>query len=285
MQIETEKYVQIYAWAKEVITDEKLLPSRTKEQIINLISQENWLAFPKENQFTKKDIDNDPKANIFVALSGDKIIIGVTLNKKLSIDWFMEAAEEYHKADQKELLDLMHELPSDFMTELEKKKKFKHYSETPTYEEIEELTKPSNAFSEEDFDKFFKRSKELEEQGAKEKAERGVSFYPIMPTINLVTKKISFEKNAVKETVRLLYPILKVCLEIEPREIHETMKIVEKIKEWVNDKGIPQWPYGLDADDREILVKKAGLDSETIALKRAIKILRKDPICKKAVSL
>ena len=281
-EIDKDKYIQAYKWSKEAILDDKLLPTRTDEQIVSLISQENWLPFPLENEFTKKDIDNANHPNIYVSIEGNEVTLGLTLNKKASINRFKEIAEDHSESEKEELIDLLKELPDDFETTISKKLKKKHYLETPKYVEV--LNKMSNKLAASDFDNFLETIKEIEEQGIKAKQEQGTSFYPIMPEINITRRKFAFDKSKLQETVRLLFPLLKVCLDIIPREAYEVQRLVEKIKEWENEKGVPQWPFHLQSrSGHQIMLEKIGLKEETPIFKKAVKQLKKDPIYKEYI--
>ena len=62
--VDKNTYVKWYNLARDEIKDENLLPARTKEEIFDLISRENWLLFC-EKQDNKDIAIQKPEPNIF----------------------------------------------------------------------------------------------------------------------------------------------------------------------------------------------------------------------------
>ena len=61
------EYIRLYKLAVETVSDESILPTRTDDEIKELISNAEWLIMLEKGE-KKKNATNSPKPNICIAL-------------------------------------------------------------------------------------------------------------------------------------------------------------------------------------------------------------------------
>jgi len=79
-----QDYISFFRLSEEVLGE--LLPKLSDDEIVNLVSNANWVAFPLPGELRKDEIENRPDPHIDLRLSADTLRIGLRCNTVLSVD-------------------------------------------------------------------------------------------------------------------------------------------------------------------------------------------------------
>ncbi len=263
-------YVEAYNICKKEIDFEELIPNLQDNEIIKLISREDWLMFKLSNELDKDEAKLVARPNIYLRLKDDKFNMGLTLNQIGAVRWFLEICQPYNIQKKTEMLELLHNLPDGYNTDVERKIKDKYYAQVPKY--IEEDSFKTNTLTFEELDKLCKKAEQIEKEG-KQKTLMADKYYAEFPAIHLAfIENLDLTEQNLRNAAKTLFPLLQKCLSIEQRKkVPENIKqIIEKIylvKDW--------WHYIYYPDQRNDLISKLTPNPTQEDLKKAINIIKK----------
>ena len=116
----------------------------------------------------------------------------------------------FYSEEKTKLVQALRELDRRFTTNVEKKIKEYHFSQSPNYEiEFEIL---SYKISESDFHEIFQTVDEIQEESDHRMKERNEHWRAIAPVINITRIDIAKDENEFKNVLSKLKPIYEIVL-------------------------------------------------------------------------
>lgn len=237
--VDKSAYLKWYNLAKETVEDTNLVPERTKEEIFNLVSKENWLLFGL-NKEDKEIATYKPEPNVFFdILSKEGNLtgfgrLGLIFNNLGAYDRFKTIMRGTNQELKKEITSKLLALKYTWTIKLNKKIKRYNYAQTPEYSEGG--TWSSNDINEEIIEEVIKKAEEIKEQGisnreeVRTKAGNPKKFYTETPTISLMEGEFELKEEEFKDRILEIFNILSLCLNIKSDvEIKKIQR--QKIKE------------------------------------------------------
>ena len=259
-------YIEAYGICKKSVDNNYLIPDLNNDEILKLISREDWLMFKLEDEIDKNEARQIARPNIYIRIKGDKFKMGLTLNQINAVRWFIEIAEGYNQEKKQEIIGLLHKLSDNYITYIDRKIKDNFYAQVPKY--IQEESFKSNQMDDEKVNKLCDKAKRIEEEG-KQKAKFTDNYYSEFPAINLASIELELIEQNLKNATNDLFPILAKCLTIERRK-----KIPQEIENLVNKiKEQKQWWFYIKEND--IILNKLNPKPDQETFKKAINIIRK----------
>jgi len=267
-------YVSAYNFCKETVANSYLIPSLTDNQIVELISREDWLMFKLDSELDKNEAKIVARPNIYLRIKGTKFIMGLTLNQIKAVKWFIEISEDYNQQTKTELITLVKQLPNEYLTTLERKIKDSHPMQVPKYSDGG-VKFQSNLIEETKIVALCTQALQITDEGKIKTdliKQQQNKYYSEFPAINLAKVEDELTEENIKNAATLLFPILAKCLSIEQR-----VKIPEEITNIINKiKQQKQWWFFIKSDN-SILFNKFEQKPSTEEFNMAIKIIRKSP--------
>lgn len=220
-----KKYIKWYRVAEEVLGD--LLPHITKEDIINKVSNNDWLMLPISEKETRREGINRKAPNIYFGLwEEEKIHIGLTANNIPTVDRLENILKAVHHEEKERLLSEMKKLGDDFETRLQKKIKENYFAESPSYETLDKIK--TNEIDEDFIEKIFRTIKEVKKRGREKRKNENLSFNPEAPVVNLAKVDIPKNEREFREKLSQIKPLYETCLNIKWGKKLETAREEKK---------------------------------------------------------
>ena len=251
--VDKNVYVKWYNIAKDEIEDKNLIPDRTKEEIFDLVSRENWLILCPEG-IGKEEATQIPEPNIFFdVLSKEGNLtgfgrIGLTFNNLGAYNKFKTIMKGINKEIKNQITKELLKLKYPWDITLSRKIKEYNYAQTPNYEE--EAKWNSKDFNENIIDVIIQKANNIREQGVvrreQVKSETG-KFYRETPSINLMEADFPLNEEEFRARIVEAFKILTLCLKV-PTNVERNKIIRDKIKqlkrlkerEIILNQGIPK---------------------------------------------
>ncbi|MBA7593898.1 hypothetical protein ES703_00832 [subsurface metagenome] len=218
-----KKYIKWYRLAQQAINDESIIPELTDEQVMGLVSDENWLpiASPEIDKLmspedVKEKVRKSKHPHIRIYLEDQKIGIGLLFNTVASIDKLKNILTPYFTEEKKKLVQLLCGLDEGYETLLYKKTKTTCPVDSPDYEEILDPT-VTNRIDDEFVTQMFRKLKIVRQEGIEEirkRKERG-EWYWRGVAVHLAEVEINKNEGEYKRRVRELVEIYKVCAAVK----------------------------------------------------------------------
>lgn len=247
--VDKNDYIKWYNLAQNEIKNEELIPVRTKEEVFELISEENWLLFCSKEE--NKDIAKQKaEPNVFFdVLSKEGNLtgfgrLGLTFNNLKSYEKFRTIMKGVNKEIKNSITENLLKLNKDWKIKVSRKIKRYNYAQTPEY--YEEGEWDTKKISEEIIDEVIGKSNKIREEGIinREKIRSNAGnprkFYCETPTINLMESEFKLEEEEFRDRISEIFKILSLCLKVKGDV--EANKIIrektKKIKELYTELGM-----------------------------------------------
>ncbi|MBU0459772.1 MAG: hypothetical protein KJ771_03105 [Nanoarchaeota archaeon] len=225
-----EKYIKWYRFAKEVVDDILLVPDRTDKEILELVSQEDWLMFVLKEFDDTKEAKNAAVPNVFMDLyrddNRDYCRIGVTFNNVGAVDVLKNILSKYCKNEKEKLTELLLSLDGGWEITVSRKIKDYNWAQTPKYEV--EFHANSNQINDKIVDQIISWVNIIREEGTEKRLSKN-TYYSETPSVNLLEIVFELNEEEFKKRIKEAFGILRVCLDVKSdREIKTIIKSKEK---------------------------------------------------------
>lgn len=204
-----QEYIKFYRLSEEILKD--LIPHLEDEEIIQFISSRGWLIIPTSFERDKRASINRPDPNIFISLNGD-LSLGIHCNTMESVRRLRNILLGFYINEKNKLLHALQELDERFTTNVERKVKEHHFSESPSYETVFEIA--SNKVDEGAFHTMFRMVDEILQEGEQRMREKNQRWRAVAPVINIARLDIASDEPSFKEALGKLKPIYGIVLDI-----------------------------------------------------------------------
>lgn len=219
------KYVAWYRLVESVFGEN--IPYLTNEEIMEYVSNEDWIIVPIAGEKDKEDAKQAQRPNLYFELSDEsKIIIGITYDKLYSVERLRNIISPFNERERNEIIAKLAALDDSFFTKAYRKIKTSYWAESPTYEEV--FVEESNKMDYGQFIELFKVVDEImNERTLLEKGKK----YKLAPAINIVNVKTNKDENNFKEKLIKIKPIYEVALRVRTQQEFEKEIIYREISE------------------------------------------------------
>ena len=205
-------YVRYFELSESVL--QELLPKLTEEQIVSLVSNVNWVAFPLPGEESRDEIENRPDPHIDLRLLESTVRIGLRCNTVNSVDKLQNILQEYHLPEKDALIASMLKLDDDFQTMVYAKIKEHNWSERAEYRV--RFAERTNKLDKAGFDKMFQRSSEIREEGKRRMREEHLPHNPVTPVIEIAFTTIARGNDQLfLDKLSQLKPIYATSLKVK----------------------------------------------------------------------
>jgi predicted RNA-binding Zn-ribbon protein involved in translation (DUF1610 family) len=205
-------YIPFFRLSEDIL--QELLPRLSEEQIIALVSNENWVPFPLPGEETKDEIDNRKDPHIDLKLTQSAMRIGLRCNTVRSVDKLENILVEYHSPEKRALIQSLGELEDDFQTVVYAKIKEHNWSERAEYQS--RFQKQTNLLDEAGVEEMFGISGQIREEGRNRMKDERLPHNPVTPVIELCFTTIeSKNEQLFVSKLKQLKPIYETCLKVK----------------------------------------------------------------------
>lgn len=226
-----KQYLKWYRIAEKVLSD--LLPPLTDDQILELISREDWFIFPLQYEADRRQAINRPLPHIDMTLRKEgKIRIGIRCNTVKSVENLKNILHDIHHREREELLQRLSSLGDDFQTLVLDKQKEYNFAQTPKHECMYSVQ--SNKVNEEKIQELFNTVEQIRDKGRRRMKEEELKHLPEAPVIDLVVIIIPLNEETFGQKLLVIRSIFEICAQIKTKaEIKRELKKLPKEMELV----------------------------------------------------
>ncbi len=205
--VDREKYIAWYRLAESVLGE--LLPHRSNNEIMKLVSPSDWLIFPTPEETDRRQSVERPDPNLYIGVDGE-ITVGLVCNTLDSQRKMQNILLDYHSDEKDEFLRLLGQLEDDFESTVGRKIYEHHFRQSPTYSR--EFRHGSNRMDEKLFEKIFFLAQEIHEQGLS--PEKRGKYKRILPRIALASTSFPPDREVFSRKLASLKPLYELGLNI-----------------------------------------------------------------------
>jgi hypothetical protein len=234
--VDKKVYVRWYNLAKDTIKNEELIPSRTNEELFDMVSRENWLMFCLKDETKDIAIVKDEPNVFFDVLSREgnaegTARLGLTFNNVRSYERFKTIMRGLNKEIKDEITEKLLKLNNDWKINIKRKTKDKYHGQVPNYKVEKEWD--SNKINETIIDEIIKLGNDIREQGRNEADRRKPKYYFEGPSVNLMESEFSLKEDVFKDRIEEIFEVLALCLKVKTDiEVNkELRRMVKRIAE------------------------------------------------------
>jgi len=207
-----EEYIHFFRLAETVLQDG--IPKLSDGEIIALVSNVNWVAFPLQEEETMEEIENRPDPHIDLRLLDSTVRIGLRCNTVRSVDKLQNILLDYHLSEKAVLVDSMRKLDDDFETMVYAKIKEHNWSERGDYQR--RFQRQTNQLDTAGIEEMFQRSSEIREEGKRRMKEEGLPHNPVTPVIEIAFTTIDrLNDQLYLSKLSQLKPMFEACLKVK----------------------------------------------------------------------
>ncbi len=209
------KYVKWYKIARDTINDESLTPFRADDEILDCVSEEDWLMFIPPD-ITRERAESLPEPNIYFYIRDDINRIGLTFNNVGSMDKIRNILLDYSSELKEILVEKLLKLDDRWKLSLNRKIKIKHFRNIPNFTRIFYIN--TNKIDNEKINKLFDLSTQIRKDGKIRREEERVKndmWYSEVPSMDLMHIDIGLDEQEYKKRIIEAFDILKICLEVK----------------------------------------------------------------------
>lgn len=231
--VDKNVYIKWYNISKDEIKNEILIPERTKEDIFELISRENWLMFC-EKQDNKEIAIQKPEPNIyFDVLSKEGNLtgfgrLGLTFNNVGAYKKFRTIMRGINKEVKDKITEELLKLKYNWEIKVHRKIKEHNYAQTPEYK-LEGIW-DTKQINENIIDDIIRKANKIKEDGESHRIDRKPKYYSETPTIRLMEAEFRLNEEEFRDRISEIFKVLTLCLGVKSDvEINKIIRY--KIKE------------------------------------------------------
>ena len=221
-----EKYLKWYKLAQEIVNNSELIPERTDKEILDLVSQEDWLMFLIKELSDMKEAKNADKPNVFFSIfrddNRDYGRIGVTFNNVPAVDILKNILNKYCKDEKEKLTELLLSFDGTWEIKVKRKIKEHHWQETPRY--VSEIHVNCNEINEKIVDQIINLVNKIREEGKENRKTMGTNYMET-PSVSLVETTFELSEEEFSKRTKEAFEVLEVCLNVKSEG--EIKKIVK----------------------------------------------------------
>lgn len=267
------KYIKWYRLAQKAVNDEEIIPNISDDEIISLVSKEDWLIFLLPSEGKKEDAYSRDDPSIFMDMIEDKIRLGIFFNTIGSVEKIKNILTGIHDADRKKLAEIFNKLDDEYETVLSRKVKSYNFAQVPEYHEV--MKTKTNQLNENFIRDMFEQVIQIREEGVeKTKTEKlKGKYYFEGPVIDLAIITIDKDENKFIKRILELKKIFTICTKIktdtELRQLKRTRKgRLEKLNKDIEQKN-------REKKDLEKIIE-IGILANTVEAKKKLKNVIKE---------
>ncbi len=217
-------YVKWYHFAKEVLGAD-LIKEIPDAEIPDWVSRRNWLLFPLPTENKKKDAESRPYPNLYMAIRGGSIQIGLVCNTLKSVERMRNILNPFHAKERTQFLEFMQRLDGDFQTHVQAKLK-DFWSDAPKYSKEHTLT--SNSIDDTKVGPLFASADKIRAEGTASRLEAGKRYPPKAPIIDVAeVRNLPLNERVFKLKLAQLKPLFKISLEVKTSDQIEEARDTE----------------------------------------------------------
>jgi len=264
-----EEYIKWYKTAQKHVNDESVIPNLTDGEIIANTSKMDWLMFVKATHEDRKDAVNYPEPNIYLAIRGKTLQMGLTFNNAPSVDKLKNILDKKSEIEREKIVEKLLALDDSYYTLVNRKIR-EFWGPAPIYEE--ELEIQTSKLNDAKFQKIIKECMKIREEGIEHKKTAKHDSYWEGPTVDLVYVEVPKKEKSFFKAIDDIIPIFKLCVDIKSNTELEDLDLIEKIKK------IDSWDWYIEEDRgglAELLKEKFDIEISTQKLKKLMKRLKK----------
>ena len=200
--VDKKSYIKWYRLARSTLNDDSLVPERTDEQIVSLVSNADWLRF-------EEDARTHPRPNVYFELSGNgKAKIGLSFNKVSSIDHFNNIIKPHSAMQKQQLLQKLAELEDYWQTDILIKTKQKTHSAKPSFKTAKKIQ--TNQITENKFIEISDMLQTIREEG-KPKCTLKPEYFWEGPSLDLMVSEFDLSEDEFVKRIKKIFEVLEIC--------------------------------------------------------------------------
>ncbi|MBU0459300.1 MAG: hypothetical protein KJ771_00665 [Nanoarchaeota archaeon] len=232
-----EKYIKWYKITKEIVNNDSLVPKRSDQEILKLVSQEDWLMFVLKKFDNTEEAKNAPTPNVFMNLykndNKNFCRIGVTFNNVGGVDVLKNILSKYCKDEKEALTKSLLSLDGSWEIVVSRKIKEYNWAQTPEY--VEEFHINSNQINDKIVDQIISWVNKIREEGTEKRLSKKV--VQETPSVNLLEAIFELNEDEFRKRMKEAFEVLQVCLEVKPNsEIRKIVKSKENELQELEEK-------------------------------------------------
>ena len=205
-------YIQFFRLSEAVLHE--LMPKLSDERITELVSNENWAAFPVSEEETKGEMENRLEPHIDLSLSETSVRLGIRCNPVQSVDKLQNILEEYHTPEKNALVEAMKNLDDDFQTVVYAKLKVRFWFEKGEHQP--RFRRRTNQLDDAGIREMFAQSSQIRQEGKTRMKEENLSVNPATPVIEIAYTTIDRrDVRLFQNKLAQLKPIYETCLRVK----------------------------------------------------------------------
>ena len=241
--VDKNVYVKWYNFAKELINNDYLIPSRTDKEIKDLVSQMNWLLFcPKGEEKVTMIMGETPNVFLDILSHEGNLIgearIGLTFNNLSSYKKFQTIMRGANRELKEKITKKLLALDDSWKIKVTRKIKKNYHFQTPDYT-IEKEWK-SNEINEGIIGGIITIGDAIIRQGIEEREKLRMKcgnpkkFYSETPSIELMESTFHITKKEFSKRIEQAFDILSDCYQVKSNV--EIRKKGRDLSEKLSDK-------------------------------------------------
>ena len=207
-----QDYIPLFRLSESVL--QALLPMLPDDQIVSLVSNQNWVAFPIPGEETREEIENRSDPHIDLRLTSKSVRIGLRCNTVPSVDKMQNILLDYHLPEKDAIVSSMQKLDGDFQTAVYAKIKEHNWSERADYQT--RFQRQTNLLDRAGIEEMFERSRHIREEGKRRMKDEDLPHNPVTPVLDLAYSTVERGNDAsFLSKLAQLKPIYETCLKIK----------------------------------------------------------------------
>jgi hypothetical protein len=226
------EYIPFFRLSEPVLGE--IMPRLSDERIAELVSNENWVAFPISEEETKGEMENRLEPHIDLSLTDTKVRLGIRCNPVQSVDKLQNILQEYHTLERNALVEAMKNLDDDFQTVVYAKLKEHFWFEKGEHQA--RFQRQTNQLDEAGIREMLAESSRIRQEGKTKMKEKNLSVNPETPVIEIAFTAIDRRDDRLfQHKLAQLKPIYETCLKVKT----ESSIRAEKKKRAVEKSRVP----------------------------------------------
>lgn len=230
------KYLRWYRLLESVLEED--VPHLTDEDIMEYVSNEDWIIIPIAGEEDKEKAKQAQRPNLYFDLSEEKKIhIGITYDKLDSVKRLRNILSPFNEKERNQIIEELIALEDSFLTKVYRKIKERYWAESPTYKEA--FIEHSNKMDYHRFiDLFDVVDKIMNERSLLDERKK----YQLAPTINIVCAEVRRDEDNFREVLSKIKSIYEITTKVRTKEeIEEEISVQREVKTKKNQRAFAKY--------------------------------------------